>query len=108
MLQMSGMHSGMTKGMKNLPKSQAVKDATMAYFINKNLKKGNKLIHYNGSYHSDYKQGTVWYFQKLNPKAKVVNITTALSDSKDLNINDSELERADYIIIVPEDMTRTY
>ena len=107
MLQMSGMHSGMSKGMKNLPKSQAIKDATMAYFINKNIKKGTKLIHYNGSYHSDYKQGTVWYLQKLNKNLKIVNITTALSETNDLKINDSELQRADYIIVVPDDMTRT-
>lgn len=107
MLEMSGMHSGMQKGMKNLPKSQAIKDATMAYFINKNLHKGSKLIHFNGAYHSDYKEGTVWYLQKLNKNLNIVNITTATSDNDDLKINDSELKRADFIIVVPEDMTKT-
>ena len=37
----------------NMPKAQASKDATMAYFINKNLKANSVFIHYNGTFHSD-------------------------------------------------------
>ncbi len=44
-------------GGENLPKSQAIKDATMAYFILKNFSAGKTLIHFNGSYHSDWHQG---------------------------------------------------
>ena len=45
---MMGGHGG-----DNFPKAQAIKDATMAYFILKN--RGEKLfVHYNGSFHSDY------------------------------------------------------
>src|SRR5665647_684727 len=35
-------------GGENLPKAQAIKDATMAYFIMKNFKSGKTLIHFNG------------------------------------------------------------
>jgi len=44
MLEMMGGHGG-----ENLPKAQAIKDATMAYFINKNFVKGSLFIHYNGA-----------------------------------------------------------
>mgnify|MGYP000604244255 CR=1 FL=1 len=47
-LKMMGDH-----GTPELVMSQATKDATMAYFISKNLKPNRTLIHYNGSYHSD-------------------------------------------------------
>src|SRR5665647_1594554 len=43
-------------GGQNLPKSQAIKDATMAYFILNNFSTGKPLIHFNGSYHSDHHQ----------------------------------------------------
>ena len=37
----------------NLPKAQAIKDATMAHFILKNWSAGKQLLHFNGAYHSD-------------------------------------------------------
>src|SRR5204863_10090770 len=44
----AGGHGG-----ENLPRSQAIKDATMAYFMMKSWSKGKMLLHYNGSYHSN-------------------------------------------------------
>ena len=55
MMAMMGGHGG--EGAENLPKAQAIKDATMAHFILKNKKEGHLFIHYNGSYHSDNKEG---------------------------------------------------
>lgn len=52
MLQMMPGHAG-----PNLPKAQAIKDATMAYFISGHIRKGTQFIHYNGSYHSEQRQG---------------------------------------------------
>ncbi len=40
-------------GTANMPKAQALKDATMAYFILKYFVPGSLFIHYNGSYHSE-------------------------------------------------------
>jgi hypothetical protein len=62
MLEMMDGHSG-----ENLPKAQAIKDATMAHFILKYYKPGSLFIHYNGAYHSDNYEGIVWYLKKQKP-----------------------------------------
>ena len=51
MLSMSGGPMGHAS--PNLPKAQAIKDATMANSILKNWQKGQIVLHYNGSYHTD-------------------------------------------------------
>ena len=53
MLSMQGMPGMGARPNQNLPKAQAVKDATMAHFIAENLRPGKVFIHYNGAYHSD-------------------------------------------------------
>jgi len=94
-------------GGENLPKSQAIKDATMAYFINKNIEKKNMFIHYNGSYHSDNHEGICWYLKKYNKNYKILTITTIEQD--DISILNKEfLNKADFIIAVPESFTKTY
>jgi uncharacterized iron-regulated protein len=91
----------------NLPKAQAIKDATMANSIYKNWQKGQTVIHYNGSYHSDRYMGIIWYLKKYNPDVKVVTIATVLQD--DINkMSDEYKGTADFIIIIPSSMTRTY
>ena len=91
----------------NLPKSQAIKDATMAYFINKNFEKKNLFIHYNGSYHSDNHEGICWYLNKYNKNYKIVTIATV--EQEDINTLDKEnLNKADFIIAVPSSFTKTY
>ena len=105
MLAMMGGHGG--DGANNLPKAQAIKDATMAHFILKNKKDDHLFIHYNGSYHSDNKEGIGWYLLQANPELKIVNITTIQVD--DLNkIPEEELGKADFIIATPKTMTTTY
>jgi len=104
MLNMKGMPSHMTA---NFPKAQAIKDATMAHFIMKNWKPGKLFLHYNGSYHSDRHQGIVWHLMTQNPKLKVLTVTTVSQD--DLSkIDDKTKKLADFIVVVPEDMTTTY
>ena len=101
MLEMSGGHGG-----DNLPKAQAVKDATMGYFIAQNLVEGSVFIHYNGTYHSDNYEGINWYLKKLQPKVKIVTIATV--SQKELDKLEAEhLNKADFIIVVDEDMTKT-
>jgi uncharacterized iron-regulated protein len=90
----------------NLPKSQALKDATMAYQISLNTPKDKLFIHYNGSYHSDNKESIIWHLNQYKPGLKIVTITTVVQSNIDtLNVDNQHL--ADYIIVVPEDMTRT-
>jgi len=102
MLTMMGGHGGM-----KLVKAQAIKDATMAYFIAQNIQKGQKFIHFNGAYHSDFYQGIYWYLKQLNPEFKILTISTV--SQKDLKkINKSDKNRADFMIVVDEAMTSTY
>ncbi|PLW95476.1 MAG: iron-regulated protein [Marinilabiliales bacterium] len=106
MMQMS-MGMGHGKPNENLPKAQALKDATMAYFINKNVKDGYTFVHYNGAYHSDYGEGVVWHLKKYNPDLKILVIS--VSEVSDLNNPSMEdLEKGDYTILTPDDITRTY
>jgi len=60
----------------NLPKAQAIKDATMAYSIAGYAEKGKLFFHYNGSYHSDNYQGIIWYLNQYKPELKILTITT--------------------------------
>ena len=94
-------------GNENLPKAQALKDATMAHFILKNLKEGTQFLHYNGAYHSDNFQSIVWYLKQARPELNIKTITTQLQAEIDtISADDSSV--ADFIILVPESMTRTY
>ncbi|MEY3678983.1 MAG: hypothetical protein RI924_1124, partial [Bacteroidota bacterium] len=91
----------------NMPKAQALKDATMGYFILKNWSPGKLFIHYNGSYHSDNHDGIVWYLKQANPKLKIATVTTV--SQKELKYLLAEHKnKADFIICVDEDMTTTY
>lgn len=102
MKEMMGGHGG-----DNLPKAQAIKDATMGYFILKN-KEANKLfIHYNGSYHSDNYEGIYWYLKQGEPLLKIVTVSIVEQDDIE-KFNSEEKLKADFIIVVPTTMTKTY
>ncbi|MFN9803294.1 MAG: ChaN family lipoprotein [Bacteroidota bacterium] len=102
MLAMMGGHGG-----SNLPKAQAVKDATMAHFILQFYRPGSLFIHYNGAYHSDFHEGISWYLQQKQPALRIATITTV--SQKDIGQLEKEhLGRADYIICVADNMTTTY
>lgn len=92
---------------ENIPKAQAIKDATMAYFILKNLNEEKIFIHYNGSYHSDNYEGIVWWLKQQSPEVKIMTITTVEQDSI-TKLADEALNTADFILCVPSDMTKTY
>ena len=91
----------------NIVKSQALKDATMSHFILKNLEDGKKFIHYNGSYHSDYYEGIIWYLKKEKPNLRIMTISTIEQDTIK-TLNKEYHNQADFIIAVPSSMTKTY
>ena len=105
MAMMGGMGSGHAN--PNLPKAQAIKDATMAHFILENYKPGNLVIHYNGAYHSNNYEGIYWYLKNQNPELNIVTITTVEQDDID-NLADEHTGVADFTICVPLGMTKTY
>jgi uncharacterized iron-regulated protein len=94
-------------GGQNLPKSQAIKDATMAYFMLKNYTAGKTLIHYNGSYHSDFHQGIEWYLKKLNPDLKIMTIGSTEQDEIE-ELDQENFGQANFIICTPNSMSKTY
>jgi uncharacterized iron-regulated protein len=94
-------------GSANMPKAQASKDATMAYFILKYFVPGSLFIHYNGSYHSENHDGIVWYLQQARPDLKIATVTTV--SQKDIkHLLKENKNKADFIICIDEDMTSTY
>lgn len=97
----AGGHGG-----QNLPKSQAVKDATMAHFILANWKPGQTFLHYNGAYHSNNSSGIAWYLKQSNPKLKVLVISTVEQESVDV-LTDGNYGLGEFIICIPESMTKT-
>lgn len=91
----------------NLPKAQAMKDATMAHFIVHNIKNDHIFIHFNGSFHSNNYEGIYWYIQKKNPDLTIKTITTVTqSDVNKLEKDNKGI--ADYIICVDENVTNSY
>ncbi|MBI9039759.1 ChaN family lipoprotein [Lutibacter sp.] len=99
---MMGGHGG-----DNLPKAQAIKDATMAYFILKNNDKNNLFLHYNGSYHSDDYEGINWYLKQKSSTTKIVTVSIVEQQEVEKFNKENKL-KADFIIVVPETMTKTY
>lgn len=97
----------MPAGGGHMMESQAFKDATMAKFILENVKEKSLLIHYNGAYHSDFYQGIMWYLKKGKPELKMCTISTVTQDKID-KLEKEHIGRADFIICVPEHMTRTH
>lgn len=99
---MMGGHGG-----DNLPKAQAIKDATMAYFILKNKKEDTLFIHFNGSYHSNYYEGIFWYLKQHNNNVNIVTISVIEQNSiKKFNKENKHI--AHFIIATPNSMTKTY
>lgn len=102
MLEMMGGHGG-----PNLPKAQAIKDATMSHFILKYFKTGSLFVHYNGAYHSDNYEGILWYLKRQRPELRYATISTV--SQKDIgSLEAANKGKADFIICVDEDMTNTY
>ncbi len=98
----AGGHGG-----ENFPKSQAIKDATMAHFINDNMKENTKFIHYNGSYHSKYYESIMWYLLQLNKELSITTIEVV--EQADISEFDKNLlGNADFFIVVDEDMCKTH
>lgn len=106
MVEMMGDHAG--PNAMNFVAAQAVKDATMAESIFKNLEKGKLFIHYNGDYHSKEFGGTVWYLKKLNPDLKIAVISVFESEDENLPLPKEDFTPTNFNLVVPADMTKSY
>lgn len=102
MMKMMGEHTS-----PNMPKAQATKDATMGYFIAQNLQPRTVFLHFNGTYHSDNYDGINWYLKTYQPGVKIMTI--AAVEQKDVGKLEAEhYNKADYILVIDEDVTKTY
>jgi uncharacterized iron-regulated protein len=100
----SEMHMG-----PNFVRAQAIKDATMAHFILKNFSPGKVMYHLNGSYHSDFKQSILWYLNYYGKIDYRRMMTISTVSQNDISTLEKEyLGKADFIICVPEGMTKTH
>lgn len=106
MKEMMGDHAGPT--VMNFVAAQAVKDATMAESIFRNLEKEKLFLHYNGDYHSKQYGGTVWYLKKLNPELKIAVISVFESEDDALPLPTEDFIPTEYNLVIPADMTKTY
>ncbi len=102
MLEMAQGHGGM-----NIVYAQAVKDATMAHFISTNLEENSRILHLNGSYHSNDYEGIVWYVKRDRPEIRVLTINTIVVDDVK-SVDHEQLQAADLTVVVPSTMTTTY
>ena len=102
MLNMMGDH-----GSLDIVKAQAIKDATMAHFILKNYDISKKFLHINGAYHSDFHQGILWYLRQIDNTLDYKTISTCYQENV-RKLDEVNLKRADFIICVDEDISRTY
>ena len=108
---MAAMFGGMTSahggGARNVIQAQALKDATMAATIRRSLAPGQMLLHLNGSYNSDHHDGIVAYLRAGKPALRVQTLSV-VTQSQLQQLDKENVTLADYVIVVPEDMTKTY
>lgn len=101
---MMGMGAHATE---NLPKAQAVKDATMAWSILNHWDKAKCFLHYHGTYHSDGYEGIYWYLQQYRKGLKILTISSVEQDQTDL-LAEENAGKADFTIVIPSSMTKTH
>ncbi|GAA4370524.1 hypothetical protein GCM10023185_45070 [Hymenobacter saemangeumensis] len=94
-------------GAQKIIQAQALKDATMAYYIWGSVGPGHTLLHINGSFHSDYHDGIVAYLREYAPKLRVLTISTVAQPQLQ-KLEKEHLNVADFVLVLPEDMTKTY
>nr|WP_242582204.1 ChaN family lipoprotein [Hymenobacter telluris] len=107
MAKMFGGDAAHAAGVQNIIQAQALKDATMAHFLNQARLDGQLLLHLNGSYHSDNHDGILAYLRQLNPKLKVLTVSTVSQENVNKLDKDNQ-QKADFVLAVPADMTKTY
>ncbi|MEO9532958.1 MAG: ChaN family lipoprotein [Crocinitomicaceae bacterium] len=97
-----GDHGGVS-----IATAQAIKDATMAHFIQKYSQKKGIFLHFNGAYHSDHKEGIIHYLKNYIELDKILTITT-VSQEQVSELDKKNIGLADFTICVPETMTTTH
>lgn len=90
-----------------MAQAQSIKDATMAYFIVKNMEKKTTFIHYQGDFHSSNYGGIYWYLKSADSGMDIKTISTVEAKGE-LIFEEEYSELGDFILVIPSDMTKTY
>lgn len=93
--------------MKRLAEAQALKDATMGWFIASNMQPDTRFVHLNGTMHSNSGSGIIPYLKHYRPETKV-GVVTSLRVEDITNLDPEYLGMADFYIVVPEDFPTSY
>lgn len=103
MMQMAGDH-----GSENMVKAQAIKDATMAHSILEHFERDeHRFFHVNGAFHTLYGEGIIWYLEQGKSDFEKVTISTVEQQQTD-SLETRHKKHGDFILVVPENMTRTH
>ncbi len=97
-----GMMMAHTSEKRYLMQAQAIKDAVMAHNICVNIQGDKKLLHFNGSYHSDNYEGINVYLKEFcNPSITTISMTS----SAECKFPDKLQNIADFIILTNKNFT---
>lgn len=99
------MMGGKGSANSHFAEAQAIKDATMAWFISRNFDR--KFIHYNGNFHSDNRGGIIPYLEQYLPGKKIATVCSVRQDKID-SLDKENRSRADFIIVAPTDFPMSY
>jgi uncharacterized iron-regulated protein len=81
--------------------AQCLKDETMAESIARAWESGRLIVHYTGSFHSDFRRGTASRVRRRLPDAKVVVLSVVpVGNLDDIDPPSKERKRADFLIYV--------
>lgn len=84
-----------------IPQAQALKDATMAWFIYKNIKKDQVILHFNGTYHSNFDESIIWYLKKYGANVNIKTISTVAQTDMS-KLDEQNVGIADFVICLKE------
>jgi uncharacterized iron-regulated protein len=101
----TGGHGGPMSN--NFAAAQAIKDATMGWFIVKNNKPGYVFLHLNGAYHSNNFEGISVYLNQYKKGLKVLTINMVEQDDL-TQLSKEETGTATFIIAIASDMHHSY
>ncbi len=103
MMDMGGGHgSG-----ENIARAQALRDASMAYRISRFRQDGFLFVHLNGAYHSDYREGILYYLERYKPGLRSVVLTTVVQDDLD-KLSEENKNKGDIILCLPSTMIKSF
>lgn len=105
---MSSMMGRQRKNGEFMNQAQAIKDATMAWRIAQSLNSSvSCFLHFNGSFHSDNKDGIIPFLYKYKKDISVATIRCCRQENL-LQLEEENWGTADFIICIPEDMVHSY